>query len=263
MKKWISLFVCGVLVTSAFFFRVELKEAVLAFLKPTLPEPQSAPQFVEKKDVPSNQLAKKTPKPKELAKNKPERNLLPSSINLKVPFAPQAPFANWDMPYQEACEEAAVIMAHRFFTGETLDPKSMDEEILKMVEWEKKTFGYYEDTTAREIVRILKEYFGHTDVTVRYTFTIDDIKKEVASGRPVILPAAGRLLKNPYFRQPGPLYHALVVKGYTQNKIITNDPGTRRGADFLYDPEVLMNALHEWDPIDIVKGRPAMIVVRD
>ena len=50
-------------------------------------------------------------------------------------------------------------------------------------------------------------------------------------GVPVLLPAAGRLLRNPYFSGQGPLYHMLVVKGYTRDgKIITDDPGTRLAA---------------------------------
>ena len=97
---------------------------------------------------------------------------------------------------------------------------------------------------------------------VKYIFTIEDIKREVAAGHPVILPAAGRLLPNPNFRQPGPIYHALIVKGYMRDgRIITNDPGTRNGKDFLYKPEALMNALHEWNSEDILLGSPAMIVV--
>lgn len=221
------------------FFRIQIKDFVQDFFKPSLPEPISAEKFT--------QPAPQTP--------------LLIKANLNVPFGSQAPFANWDMPYQEACEEAAAIMVHYYYEGKSLTPKIMDEEILKLVEWENKTFGYYEDTTAEEIARILREYFGHKNVVVNYEFAIEDIKKEIAQGNPVILPAAGRLLPNPNFRQPGPLYHALVAKGYTNEKIITNDPGTRKGKDFLYDPKVLMNALHEWNPENILEGRKAMVVV--
>lgn len=244
MKKiGILIFTFGIFFL-IFFFRIQMKEAAFSFLKPSLPQPQAVHEFT-KISAPSTLYH------------------LPSTINLKIPFAPQAPFANWGLPYQEACEEAAVIMAHRFFTGQKLTTKIMDEEILKLVEWEKKTFGYYEDTNAQEIARILREYFGYLGVEVRYTFTVEDIKREIAKGHPVIVPAAGRLLPNPYFRRPGPIYHALVIKGYTKTKIITNDPGTRRGADFLYDPQALMNALHEWNPKNILDGRKAMIVVKN
>ena len=82
-------------------------------------------------------------------------------------------------------------------------------------------------------------------------------------GRPVIVPAAGRLLKNPFFKQPGPYYHMLVIKGVTADgKFITHDPGTKRGADFLYGQEALYNAINDWDDArGTLSGRKAMIVV--
>ena len=182
-------------------------------------------------------------------------------MNLDVPFTPQAPHANWSLPYKEACEEASVLMVHRFYTGEALDPEIANKELLEMVKWEEDVFGYYIDTTAEETAKILREYFGHDRVDVIYDFSIEDIKRHVAAGRPVLLPAIGRLLPNPYFKTPGPLYHMLVVKGFTKDgQIITNEPGTRRGHDFLYDPDALMNAVHDWNPEDVYKGVKAMVV---
>ena len=70
------------------------------------------------------------------------------------------------------------------------------------------------------------------------------------------------MLGNPYYKQPGPIYHALVLKGYTKDgKFITNDPGTKRGADYLYDPQVILNAMHEWNSGDVEHGRKMAIVV--
>lgn len=275
MKKYfiIALTLLGIaLLAALFFFRVSLKEAAQELLKPPLPEPKAASEFVEAEELLQFQTGQgnsgrktqtapsQTPSP--AANNQPEKPVkLAASINLDIPFGSQAPFGNWELPYQESCEEAAIIMAHRYLIGETLTPKIMDEEILKLIEWERKKFGFYEDTTAEEIARTLREYFNHDRVEVRYEFTIDDIKREIALGHPVIVPAAGRLLPNPNFRYPGPIYHALVVKGYTDTKIITNDPGTRNGHNFLYDPAALMNAIHDWNPKNILDGRPAIIVV--
>lgn len=238
MKKVLSIVLALMCLTTVFVYRVKLKNSLLSLAKPKLPPAQQVSNY------------KTTDK-------------VPKLANLDIPFASQAPFADWNMPYQEACEEATAIMTHWYFTGEALTPKIMDKEILKLVDWENKTFGYYKDTTAEEIARIMREYFGHKDVTVKYDFTIDDIKKALSEGHPVILPAAGKLLGNPNFRNGGPVYHALVIKGYTKDKIITNDPGTRNGADYLYDPKVLMNAAHDWNAKNILEGRRAIIVVEN
>lgn len=190
-------------------------------------------------------------------KNEP----LPLEVNLAVPFSSQAPFANWDFPYKEACEEMSMILVHYFYQGKSITPELADEEILKMVEWQKKNFGDYQDTTAFETANILRKYFGYKKVIVRYDVTAEDIRKELAAGRPVIVPFAGRLLGNPNYRSPGPLYHMLVVKGYTKDgKFITNDVGTRRGKDFTYDEKIFMNAIHDFRP-DITNGRLAIVTV--
>lgn len=190
--------------------------------------------------------------------------VLPPEINIAVPFIVQAPYANWDHLHDEACEEAALIMLDAWARGQTeMNKEEAELAIQNLVKWEKETFGYFEDTTAEESVRILKEYFGLSGARVIYGISIEDIKEELAAGRPVVVPAAGKLLANPYFRGGGPIYHMLVIKGYTKDdRFITNDPGTRRGADFTYSFSRLFEAIHDWVPGgDILDGRKVMIVI--
>jgi len=54
-------------------------------------------------------------------------------------------------------------------------------------------------------------------------------------------------LNNPNFKQPGPIYHMLVIKGYNSWEFITNDPGTRKGNSFKYPYSTLINAVHDWN----------------
>lgn len=245
MKRLILVTLVIVLLIVGFFSRG----------KPTLPVPKSASDFVNAVKNPAlDPTLAEAPQPVPASK--------PATFNLNIPFQSQAPFGDWSMPYQEACEEAAAIIADRYFSGRPLDAATMKDEILKLIDWENNNFGDYRDETAEQIATVLRDYMGHRDVQVVYNFTIDDIKREISQGHPVIVPAAGRLLGNPNFRRPGPIYHALVIKGYTRDKIITNDPGTRNGKDFLYDPQVLMNAIHDWNPANILDGRKAMIVVK-
>lgn len=194
--------------------------------------------------------------------SKPDRPPRPQKILLNVPFTSQAPLANWDEVHEQTCEEAAVLMSVFALEGKTLNPQLAEDELLKIVEWQKENFGYFEDTNALETARIVTEYFGKK-ADIHYDFTTDEVKNELKKQRPVIVLAAGRLLSNPFYKQPGPIYHALVVRGYDGDTLITNDPGTRRGERYTYESTVVLSASHEWvgDPAKITEGRRVMISV--
>lgn len=187
--------------------------------------------------------------------------VLPREFNLDVPFIAQAPFAVWDHLHEEACEEAAVIMADAFYRGRRLTKQEGDEAISAVADWEIRMLGHWEDTNAEETARILREYYGYAKVAVVAEPTIAIMKRELVKGHLIILPTAGQLLHNPYFSGAGPPYHMLVLRGWTKaGMMIVNDPGTKRGEGYLYAPEVLMNAIHDWNGGDITHGRKVMIV---
>lgn len=197
---------------------------------------------------------------KPLAEERP----IPRERNLAVPFLSQAPKQDWSYPYQEACEEAASLMVDAFYRGRTkpFDPLEGDRAILAFVEAEKQRLGFYEDTTAAQTADMMRSHLGYRDVRVVALTSPDQIKKEIVAGRPVIVPASGKDLKNPNFRNGGPPYHMLVIKGYTSDqRWITNDPGTRRGADYVYANEVLWKAIHDWNGGAVRSGAKVMIVV--
>lgn len=188
---------------------------------------------------------------------------LPAEVNLAIPFTSQAPRQNWDLPYQEFCEEASTLMAASYVKNESLaGPDDADSKMLTIKDFEEKRFGFYKDTNAEETAVILTEYFGLSRVEVVFDPTEQNLKKALSGGKAVIVPAAGRELKNPNYKRPGPLYHMLVVKGYTKTgDFITNDPGTRNGADYVYKPSVLLNAIHDWNRGDVYKGKKVAIIV--
>lgn len=174
---------------------------------------------------------------------------LPAEKNFAVPFTSQAPKEVWDQDHEEFCEEASVLMVGRFWKQLPIsDATDAEAALQKIKAWELDNLGYYFDTTAEETAKILSGlYILHTRLIENPT--IDDIKTEIAAGRPVIVPTAGRELGNPYFTAPGPLYHMVVIKGYTADgKFITNDAGTKHGASYVYEQSVIMNAMHDWIP---------------
>ncbi|MBP7133863.1 C39 family peptidase [Patescibacteria group bacterium] len=187
---------------------------------------------------------------------------LPAQVNLAVPFLSQAPNKDWSMPYQEACEEASMIMVHAFYEGQTtaFEPRDGDRAILDLVRFEEGK-GKTPDLTIAEVREMMMTKWGYKTVVSTSDVTINRIKSALAHGYPVILPADGKSLKNPNFRNGGPPYHMLVIKGYVGDQYwITNDPGTRLGADFTYPIEHLPQVAHDWNGGDVPGGQ-AMILV--
>lgn len=263
MKKKLLLTLILLIILAGFFsYRVKIKNFIIEFTKPSLPaEVKYQPENNDSQDLGPKTDDQITNSAADSLAVGYGDNALPTSYNLNVPFTPQAPFAIWDETFKEACEEAAPLLVHYFYQGKTFTPQLATDEILAMVDWQLENWGGHFDLTAQETVEMIKDYWDYDKVEVIDNPTIDEIKYHIVNQRPVIVPAAGRELGNPYFRTPGPIYHMLVIKGYTEDKFITNDPGTKRGKDFLYNYEVIMNAMHDWDEEDILQGAKRIMVI--
>lgn len=195
----------------------------------------------------------------------PTRASATGPIHSKVPFTSQAPYANWDETRKEACEEASALMVGRYFRGDredTIDPADADQAILEMVEWQTANFGGHFDLTLEQEQQLIAAFYPNLRTEI-VPASAERIVEDLQKGNLIILPAAGQALGNPYFRAPGPIYHMLVVIGVRGTKFITNDPGTKRGKDYLYDQKTLLSAVHEWTggPATINNGRAVMLVV--
>jgi hypothetical protein len=194
---------------------------------------------------------------------------VPSKINLNVPFTSQAPEKNWEQPWQDACEEAAVLMLDAYYKGYSLSPLFSKDEILKMVEWEdERGWG---TSISSDRVKELGEWFLFTThdphnttqtVAIVEDPTVEEIKRFVASGDPVLVLAYGKDLPNPHFTNDGPEYHALIIRGYNESEFITNDPGTQFGENFKYKYDDLMNAIHDWNGGNVAEGGSVVLVVQ-
>ena len=219
---------------------------------------------LSKQPVPT-EVPRPTPTPKPSpGKPTPTPAPIPGAINLSVPFISQAPFGVWDADHEDFCEEAAALTAASYVSGDktVTDPAVAESRLQAIKSWEMATFGYFKDTTTAETARILTEMLKTSPVQVVQNPTLDQLRKFIAAGRVVIVPSAGRMLGNPYFTAPGPIYHMIVLKGYMQNgNFIVNDPGTRHGANYVYTADTIMNAMHDWNGGDVEHGAKVVIVV--
>lgn len=176
-----------------------------------------------------------------------ESSLRVQEINLAVPFTIQSPDQRWDELYKEGCEEASILMVYAFLNDQNISVKSALKDIGEMIDWQLENYNGHFDLPATTTAEMAEIVYGLKTELIELN-SIDDIKEVIETGYPLILPCAGRELKNPNFKEPGPLYHMLVVKGFLANgSIITNDPGTRKGESYIYEADVLWNAIADWD----------------
>lgn len=202
---------------------------------------------------------------------------LPKEINLDVPFTSQAPEKNWGQPWQDACEEAVVLMLDAYYKEYNLSPLFAKDEILKMVDWEENVMDWGRSIEIEKVQMLYDEFIlGKSqpeagqplaDKVTNFKSkvivdpTVEQIKKFIAVGNPVLVVADGKVLPNPHFRAGGPEYHALIIRGYTEDSFITNDPGTQFGENFVYKYDELMNAIHDWNGGDVKNGRSVVLVI--
>lgn len=190
---------------------------------------------------------------------------IPESTKIDVPFTPQAPHQNWNPPYNEACEEASLIMVEYYLRGQTLTSQAADQAILYLVNKEtEKGWGI-------DISSLQTGMLGHGLFNRNYrvytgpTVTKENIKLLLSSGYPVIVPVAGRELNNPNFRGDGPPYHMIVLTGYDQDNFYSHDPGTQFGKHYPYPQDTLYNAIHEWtgSKNTVKESEKAILVLQD
>ncbi|MBI4407388.1 MAG: C39 family peptidase, partial [Candidatus Kerfeldbacteria bacterium] len=221
--------------------RVLIKDWVAARRTPAVPVAVTYEGIAEsQKTLNKNEELGITENTEEASEDTEKTIVIPKELNLAIPFTSQAPFANWDAVHEETCEEASILMAGRFLLGRGIaDAQDAETAMLEIVASEENDFGYGVSISAEHTVEVLVSIYPSLDAEVVFDFSWDDVKTALAQGYPVIAPAAGRELGNPNFTAPGPLYHMLVIKGYTDQIVITNDPGTRKGADYTYSYDTL------------------------
>lgn len=168
-----------------------------------------------------------------------------TSLAITVPFTPQAPTANWDELHNEACEEASAIMANAYFSNiDTLPASYVESQIEKLTEWQNDNYGYHLSIDTTETANMIEKVYNLKASVINISEQV--IKKSLAEDKLVIIPTNGQLLKNPFYKTPGPPYHMLVITGYNETEFITNDPGTRRGLNYTYTYETLYESTGNW-----------------
>ena len=193
-----------------------------------------------------------TEEPVVVAEEAEEEPGLPSYVNLEVPYISEAPENTWTGSWKNGCEEAIVAMAEKYYQGITSvtipEAKAYMQELF---DFQQRVYGSDANSDATRTLAIVENNasFGATLVE---NPTLEQIKQELARGRPVLGFHYGFALQNENipFLPTGSSYHTTVIKGYNDamGQFITNDPGdTVAGADRLYDYDIYLDSLHDYN----------------
>jgi hypothetical protein len=190
-----------------------------------------------------------------------QKVLIPNKKNLSVPFTSQAPAGNWAEPWQNACEETAIVMVNNYYMKSVLNKENAIGEISTILTVKEQHFGVSKNETMETMLGMIQSAKLSWRARIVVDPSLDALKNELAEGRPIIIPVDARLLTNPYYDVVTPDYHVIVLSGYDNGtkQFITQDPGTDKGHDFLYSYDELMNANHDYLESNLRQGRKAMI----
>lgn len=184
------------------------------------------------------------------------QNQFPEAMNLAIPFYAQAPDGDRSLPWKEACEESSLSLAAAYLQERELSKDEFKKEVLEMVTVQERIFWDYIDTNMEQTQQLFEEYYWFGKTKLIDNPTLAQLEAELAQGHPIIAPFAWKLLWNSNFTDWWPRYHVLVIRWYDDTYFYTNDVGTKRGENFPYTHETIMNALHdlvrenEWDITD-------------
>ncbi len=189
-------------------------------------------------------------------------------IKIKTPFISQAPKGKWDPLHEEACEEASLlIIKYHSEKRELILSDEAEKDIQAISNYVKENFSDKHDLNIAEVQKLAEEYLGIKNSKIIKDPKIDEIEKELSFGNLIVAPMAGRKLNNPFFKNPGPPYHMLVISGFDRKKkeFITQDPGTKRGKDFIYKYEIIMDSIHDFLGIkeNILSGEKIILVFQN
>ena len=200
------------------------------------------------------------PHPSPLASVSPSPVPPPASAVLSVPYTVQAPLNNWKV-FENACEEAAVLMYHDYLEGDQrtqLPPAEVDPALRALQKWQVDNWGAERDLTLDRTGQFAQAYYGYNYALV--PATAESITAQVAAGHPVIVPVMTKALQNNHYGR-GDVYHEVLIKGYTPDGVVTNDAGVQEGKDWFYAWNVIFGAI-DAQAQKMGQGRVALVLTK-
>ena len=189
-----------------------------------------------------------------------EIKTFPKEVNTSMNFHSQSPLWTWGEIFWDTCEEASVLLAYLYFEWITVTATEFRDELLRLVDYQNDVFWDFKHTTVNQTAQLLKDYYKYDNFKILDNPTAEDLKYNIAKGSVILAPFYG-VGMNPYYSGRGPEYHFMVIKWYTEDTFITHDVGTRRGENYEYKIETIMERLHDYHPESVQLWAKRVIVV--
>lgn len=189
----------------------------------------------------------------------------PVQVQLAVPYVNEAPDGNWSGPWKNGCEEAAVVMVEAFYQNKSsvsiAEAKQMMQQLFDEQDRE---WGSNANSDAARTVQFIHE-LDLFKARIVEDPTVQQIKEEVAAGRPVITLHRGFELGNSNipFLATGSSYHTLVVVGYDDARkefMVHDDGDDKAGTNRRYSYAVVMGSLHDYNYTTKLADGPARVI---
>jgi hypothetical protein len=188
-----------------------------------------------------------------------------TQANLEVPYISEAPEDIWTGSWKNACEEAVIAMADKYYAdAKDVSVAEAKGYLQNLFDVQQKEYGSDANSDASRTLEIIQ---NHANFRAKLVVnpTIENIKAELDAGRPVLGFHRGFDLQNQNipFLATGSSYHTTVIKGYDDEKgvFITHDPGdSKEGVDHPYEYELFMNSLHDYNyKTQLANGVPTVL----
>lgn len=202
----------------------------------------------------------KTPKETQKETSKPE--VIPTEYDIQnMDFFSQAPYWNWNQPYQDACEEASLLIWQYYIKWIKKTKDEYNKDLLAMVELEMEMLWYFESTTIMEMKQIINRRDPSITARIIEHPTILDLEREISKNNVVVAPFYGKGLWNPHYALWGPEYHFLVIKWYTKDSFITHDVWTLHWKNRHYNKNTIMENIHDRNRTDVRKWAARVLIM--
>jgi hypothetical protein len=182
--------------------------------------------------------------------------------DLEVPFTSQAPEKNWYEPWLNACEEASILMVDSFYEkDDEITVEEAKQEILDIIDEKERVFDMSLDESLETMLGLITELDLGWEAKIVETPSLQELIVEIENKRPVIVPVYAPELGNPYYGDPPPDYHVVVLIGYDSEReiFVVNDPGTQYGDSLEFSYKTLMNSIHDLNQEDYDAGRKRVL----